>query len=422
MRKTTSISLVSLAAIGLALGANGQEFRTDINPALRYYQAFIMAPRYTRAFVTAPDLTEADYDYLFNNQWWGKTLPPRFGGLISNYDTQFRLVREAAQATVPCDWGIDFSDGPGTLLPHLAHCKAIAVTSKLRVLWDLQNGRETNACDDLLAVFTMARNTSRDDTWIGSLVQYADEALVLSSIYANFGRFSPTTLQKLVDGFDAAPVGPTLSNVLLIADKNCFVGWLERKIVQWQQENPGNDAAVLAKVRQVGLPEDGGTSGWESVLSAAGGTSGGILKLLQAMDPLYQQGAETLALPYPAFEAQAAQYQAQLDAAAATNPFIPIALANIDKARAREFRIQAWLAMVHAAVAYKSQGDPGLRSVNDPFGQGPFQFERFRFEGVDRGFKLTSAYTGSGYPEALIFVETEGTPFRCDGPHIGTAY
>jgi hypothetical protein len=77
--------------------------------------------------------------------------------------------------------------------------------------------------------------------------------------------------------------------------------------------------------------------------------------------------------------------------------------------------------MFHAAVAYKSRGLPGLNSVNDPFGQGPFRFERFSLEGVDRGFKLTSAYTGSGFPEALIFVEVEGKPLRCDGPSIGTA-
>jgi hypothetical protein len=48
-------------------------------------------------------------------------------------------------------------------------------------------------------------------------------------------------------------------------------------------------------------------------------------------------------------------------------------------------------------------------------GKGPFAFQRFVFEGVDRGFELTSAYAGLGYPCALIFVEKEGTPFYIDG-------
>jgi hypothetical protein len=57
----------------------------------------------------------------------------------------------------------------------------------------------------------------------------------------------------------------------------------------------------------------------------------------------------------------------------------------------------------------------------DPLGNGPFAFQRFVFEGVDRGFELKSAYAGQSYPCALIFVEKEGTPFRVDGPHIGQA-
>jgi hypothetical protein len=64
-------------------------------------------------------------------------------------------------------------------------------------------------------------------------------------------------------------------------------------------------------------------------------------------------------------------------------------------------------------------GQEGLRDVSDPFGQGPFQFERFSFEGVDRGFKLTSAYIDRGSPEAMIFVETDGAPFFCYGPKVG---
>ena len=77
--------------------------------------------------------------------------------------------------------------------------------------------------------------------------------------------------------------------------------------------------------------------------------------------------------------------------------------------------------MVRAAVAYKLHGESGLQSVMDPLGNGPFAFQRFMFEGVDRGFELKSSYARESYPCALIFVEKEGTPFRVDGPHIGQA-
>ena len=79
------------------------------------------------------------------------------------------------------------------------------------------------------------------------------------------------------------------------------------------------------------------------------------------------------------------------------------------------------LDMVRAAVQYKLNGEPGLKSVNDLYGQGPFAFERFVFEGVDRGFQFKSAYDGRGYPETLIFVEKVGPPFQVIGKNAGQA-
>ena len=65
--------------------------------------------------------------------------------------------------------------------------------------------------------------------------------------------------------------------------------------------------------------------------------------------------------------------------------------------------------MVHAAVEYKLHGESGLKSVMDPFGNGPFGFQRFVFKGVDRGFELKSAYAGADAPFVMIFVEKART-------------
>src|SRR5882724_6890372 len=104
-----TIYICLLLSGGVASSLQGEQFRTDINPALRYYQAFILAP----------DLAPADHDYLLTNEWRGQKLPGRIGDLLSRYDNQFTLVRQAASATVSCDWGIDMSPGPATLLPGL---------------------------------------------------------------------------------------------------------------------------------------------------------------------------------------------------------------------------------------------------------------------------------------------------------------
>ena len=77
--------------------------------------------------------------------------------------------------------------------------------------------------------------------------------------------------------------------------------------------------------------------------------------------------------------------------------------------------------MVQAAVKYKLHGEAGLQTVTNPCGQGPFAIQRFVFDGVDRGFELSASYAGLGYPEVLIFVETDGPPFLLFGKNAGKA-
>jgi hypothetical protein len=392
--------------------ARGEPFRTDINPALLYYQAFLMAQ----------DVSQADKDYLGTNQWRGQKLPGQFGEIVAGYDNQFKLVREAAQQKVPCDWGIDLSQGPETLLRHLAPAKAIAQAAQLRAMWDLQQGNQAGARDDLLAAFVLARNVSRDGTLIGVLVQDANEAIVYATVAGNFCQFSPETLKQLLDGFDAAPAWGTMAAAIR-TEKLVFPDWLANKIRRLQQENPGNDTKVMETIRIRRYADDErDTNIWQRIFAASGGTSDGVLKLVQETEPLYPRLAKIMTLPLPEYEAQIQQFDAGIQKS--QNPLVPVAFPNsFQSARVKELRIQAWQAMVRAAVEYKLHGESGLKSVMDPLGKGPFAFQRFLFDGIDRGFELKSAYTGLGSPCALIFVEKEGPPFNIHGPpqRIGKA-
>jgi hypothetical protein len=71
--------------------------------------------------------------------------------------------------------------------------------------------------------------------------------------------------------------------------------------------------------------------------------------------------------------------------------------------------------MVRAATEYKLHGEEGLKHIVDPYSQSPFEFQRFVFEGTDRGFELKSTYTTRGTAERLIFVEKDGPPFSVTG-------
>ena len=143
------------------------------------------------------------------------------------------------------------------------------------------------------------------------------------------------------------------------------------------------------------------------------------------MDPLYSRLARIMTLPLPEFEDQMQKFDAEIQKS--QNPLVPVIFPNplisVGGPRRREFRIQTEQAMVRAAVEYKLHGESGLKSVMDPLGNGPFAFQRFVFEGVDRGFELKSAYAGLRISLRVIFVEKEGTPFYItDGPQrIGKA-
>ncbi len=417
--KTTKFTCLALLILTLP-AARGEPFRTDINPALLYYQAFLMAPK---------PMSDADSDYLGSKAGREQKLPERFGEILAGYDNEFKLVREAAQQKVPCDWGIDMSPGPATQLPHLARAKAVAQAAQLRAVWDLQHGDQIGARDDLLASFVLGRNVARDGTLISALVQTAIEAINYATVAANFGQFSPETLKQLVDGFDAAPARGTVA-AAMISEKLLGPDWLANKIRKLQQENPGNDAKVMegihADLERIGFDfefhgehgEKQDTNVWQQILIASGGTSDGILKLVSDMDPLYSRLARIMTLPLPEFEDQMQKLDAEIQKS--QNPLVPVIFPNplisVGGPRRREFRIQTEQAMVRTAVEYKLHGESGLKSVMDPCGNGPFAFQRFVFEGVDRGFELKSVYTWSvGVPYAYIFVEKAGTPFYISG-------
>lgn len=415
--KATFLTMLLAAGVG-AVTSSGREtddFRTDINPALRYYQAFILTP----------ELTPAERDYLFDRDWRGQKLPEKLGELVGRYDSQFRIVREAVHATVPCDWGIDMTPGPATLLPHLARNKAIQQMARLRAMWDLQQGKQAEARDDLLAAFELSRHCAGDGTLISMLVQIAGENIVCSAIAENFHQFSPQTLQQLAEGLEAAPPRTTAADCIQ-TEKAFFIGWLERKIVAAQTANPGNDGAVMAGIHELVTSMEGPPEGqtnapqqntWERLNRAAGGTSDGVLRLLHETTALYDRFAVILELPLSQYEEAAQQFSAEIEGS--KNPLASLGFPAVLKCRQKEFAILEELAMVRAAIEFKLRGEEGFKSVNDPCGQGPFEFERFVFGGIDRGFEIKSAYAGRGYQEALIFVEKDGVPFHINGPKIG---
>jgi hypothetical protein len=389
------------------------QFRTDINPALRYYQAFL----------EMPNLPETDHQELFVREWRGQPLDKRFGELVSRYDVEFRFLREAARAEVPCDWGVDLTEGPDALLPGLARAKAAAQVSRLRVMWHLRNGRQAEARDDLLAAFTLGRNVSRDGVLVSALVQLAIENITESVVLENFFQLQPETLQQIVDGINAAPARGTIAQCIP-AERHSFHDWLLRKVEELQKETSGDGTKTLERLSEL-FARFGGEAEPDKefaarVIKAGGATTEGVLGLIRELSPMYDRIAVLMNLPHGPFEEQLTQFMAEVDQN--PNPLVPKLFKVFAKCRTREFAALVKQAMVRAGVEYKLRGEAGLRSVTDPCGNGPFAFRRFIFEGEDRGFELRSTYNERGFDEVLIFLEKGHLPIYLEGKNAGKRF
>lgn len=402
MKTKKLISLSLLILTGILYSVHGEDNRTDINPALLYYQAFLLAPK------------DEDSQYLATNTWYpGQHLPEQFGSSISNFNAELELARQAAHQTVPCDWGIDLSRGTETLLPQLARAKRTVVDSKYQIMWDLQNGNQAEARDDLLADLSLGRNISRTGTLVSALVEIAIESVVCTTIAENFHRFSPETLQQLADGFDAAPPRGTVAECVSSEEpiRRSFLARIENI----QKQYPDNNAGAMDALRRMLFYYS--TDEWARLTNGTGETIDAVARAARSSGPVFTKFGALMGLPYHEYGNQLPLAESQLQQSG--NPFCLHALPPWEASRRREFAIEVDLAMIRAAIEYKLHGDAGLKSVMDPCGNGPFTIQRFYFNGADRGFELKSPFSRGHGPESYIFVENEGTPFNVMGNQVG---
>jgi hypothetical protein len=284
--------------------------------------------------------------------------------------------------------------------------------------WALEGGRQAEARDDLLAALALGRNLSRDGLGISAAVQFSIEALVASAVAENFYQFSPQTLEQIVAGLDAAPARGTIAGSIPTA-KYLKCDWYLKKIHEFQQQNPGNESKVLDSIRELfrrsAASEEDKTDLPERLISKAGGTVDGVIRLIRELEPVYQKLSSIMSLPYSQYLAEIEAFKVGLNKQ--SNPLAPL-LPGYEQLRRSEYGTQVQFAMIRAAVQYRLHGEEGLRNVMDPCGTGPFACQRFIFDGVDRGFELRANCNSSGFDEVLVFVEKAGTPFSATGERL----
>ena len=371
-RIQTLLQLLPVLLAGTVLAAAPQP-RTDINPALLYWQAFS----------TLPEL-KTDYGKYLGPDWAKGTLDAGAAEIARRYDGISRIIRRAAKMNAPCDWGNDLSDGPATVLPNLAKIRRTAQSTALRARVALEEGREGDAKDDLIAVLYLGRHSAINGALVQVMIGLAVEDMVVSFIAGNLHQFTPATLRELGAALDAAPKRITIAGAVK-TERAAFYEWMLGKVESFRAAHPGDDGKALEEFRELMRRDiDGGSADTANrIIDAAGGTSAGLLSYIKQIAPIYDAMDKVVTAPHDVADQRFEDFTAMKSES--TNLLANLFIPNITRARAKELESIARLAMLRAAIAYKTGGDAAFQQVRDPFGDGPFERA-----GDEEGFELRS--------------------------------
>jgi hypothetical protein len=339
------------------------------NAALQYWQAFAQMPALS------------DEQQKILDEWNTVSLKdPAVEKLAADAHKSMMYLHRAARLE-RCDWGLDYDDGISLLLAHLPKARDLARLAALHARYELGRGNTRALRDDATGMMALARHVGRDPIMICILVRVLIEGMVVDLVAPHV----PQLKAKYADSKAMFEALPPSSSVLDTFDmeREYFLVWIVRKIKEEEKRDPG-----------------AGLKLWNNLLGAEGPEA---LKRIQSVDqaikltedviPVYDELKKVVALPHAEFEARYPSFKQQyLKPETAAAFLIP----QIDSLLAKERRSQARMAMLLAAIAVAEGGPDQLKNIDDPFGDGPFEYRK-----LDTGFELKSQLKYEGQPVTL---------------------
>ena len=347
--------------------------RTDINPAVLYWQGFSLYPELKdeirkEFLATPPTLPLEDAEPV-----------------IKQFDGMMKCVKRAAQMKMPCDWGIDLSDGPEALIPNLIKIRKCSQASVARAHYLLDSGREQQAGEELGTIVVLGRNAGKDGTLVGTMIGIAVEGLINDFVAKNFYRFTPPALLAFRAIVDNAPRAHTVKQAMGV-ERAAFLEWFINKFEEIQLANTDKTVA-MEKARALltsNLERD--DEQVDKIFADAGNTVSGLVSSFRSLEPIYQLMQETASVPPDKLKESSSQLRSLIQTH--TNTIAQLIIPNLERARAREMEHIARTAMVRAAIALRLEGEDGFQKVKDPFGTGPLVLRRLPTDSGEVGFEL----------------------------------
>ena len=246
----------------------------------------------------------------------------------------------------------------------------------------------------------LARHAAADGALPVVMLQHAVESQMVEFVAENFQRFAPDVLSRLQQRTENAPPQHNVSHALEF-ERKAHGEWLIGRVQAALAGSDGDESKVLVAVRELFHQR----LGWDrkftdEIIQAAGGTSAGMIAYTKEVIPAYDVMRNMAAASPENLVADAERTIMLIQQN--SNLLVRAMTLNVCRARSRELETLARLAMLQAGVAYKKNGPAGLKTVRDPFGDGPFEMCP-----VDRGLELRSKLIQFGLNGSLVFVEKD---------------
>ena len=373
MRSFKPVTLLLFFALAWPSDARSQapDVKSDLagNAALQYWQAFAQMPT-----------LDKEQEKLLG-EWSTVSLDSAaVEKLVVGSQASLKYLHRGAKEQ-RCDWGLDYSDGIGLMLPHLAKARDLARLAALHARYEFQRGNKTALRDDATAIMALGRHVGRDPILICILVRYLIEDTAIDLVTPYVPEMKAPYPQALAM-YESLPRGATVQQTLPIEKKH-MAGYVIRELTRIEQGKKGAWRNAWANMLGPEAPDS---------LKQLG-TLDEAIKLTEELFPAYDQLEKLMGLSKDEFDAQYPDFKQKTRAA---NPLAEVLLPSMDKVLAKERRNQARFAMLLAAIAVAQDGPEKLKEIKDPFGAGPFEYRA-----LDGGFELKSKLQFEGQPVTL---------------------
>jgi hypothetical protein len=339
------------------------------------------APRYWAAFRLLPDDPTAK-KFLYSS-----TNPPSNADaaqIIQSGQASLYFLSQGA-ALADCDWNIDYSKGPSTLLPELGRGRTLAELASLRAQEEFRQHRPMEAIDDLANEMALAEHLSTDKTMIGLLVRDAIEQRVIKNLTPHLQQLDKQSLNHLAERLAKLPVGSTLGEIIEMESR---IG------LKWILQRAQNAAAVGEPMDWTPIRNDLGASGQSLLASVADISPEDIIADVQALRPYYAAArrlVETSTDQHQTDEALKILFKQY-----ASKPLGPIFLHYWSHYFDTYAAGRTSLTLLQAAVAVVKEGPQQVKSFVDPINHRPLEYRA-----IPGGFDLVSTVTYRGVPVRL---------------------